>query len=107
MTDRLYTRAEKLEVVEHLIESHRWARYDDGVPEHGTWLILKSIASDIRANMSGAPNRTLQALAFQVNVALKAKSRIGYLELDHMQAVTECVIAHWAILQRSLEKFGR
>jgi hypothetical protein len=102
-----FTVEDQIGAVERLIEDLRWARNDPTVPEHRTYTILKSLATDLRARLDGASNRTLDALAFQVESATKAKARIGYVEVGHHQAVSECVMANWPVIKRALEDCNR
>ena len=106
MTARLYSNADKLAAVESVIEMLRWARDDDTVIEHDIWLKLKATAADLRARLDEAPGRTLDALAFQVNSALRAKARVGYIDVGHQQAIAEAFIAHWPVVSHALEKVG-
>jgi hypothetical protein len=96
---------EKLAAVERLIVDLRWARNDPALPEHKTLAALKAIALDLRGQHAGAPRRTLDALTFQINSAARSKARVGHVEIGHLQAVAECLTAHWSVVRQALERF--
>lgn len=95
---------DKLAAVERLIEDFRWARKDPAVPEHATYLALKAIATDLRAPKVEAKGRALQSLGFQVDAARAFKARIGYVEVGHMQAMAEALMAHWPAVKKALSR---
>ena len=95
--------AELLVEVEALIEDLRWARGDPAVPEHRKWLALKQMARDIRAR-STPPTRAVDAVIFQVQSGMKARTRLGFIDPGHHQAISEAVIAHWPTIRLALER---
>lgn len=94
---------EKIDVVETLIEEYRWARNVETAPEHRIYGALKEIATDLRAATPAARSKVVDALRFQVDSAKRGKARIGYMEIGHMQALAEAVLAHWAVIKLALE----
>ena len=104
MPEQIFTTADQLQVTETLIEGLRWARAaEPEPPERRIWLVLKSIAASLRGRAPDANQKTLRALSYHVRVALRGKARIGYLELGHMQALSENVIAHWPVIEAALK----
>ena len=96
------TVAEKLAIVEDLIVVFRWARHHPDEPAHRSWLALKEIASDLRAPLPETKTRALHALGVQVDVARRFRERVGYIEVGHMQAMAEALMAHWPAISRAL-----
>lgn len=100
-----FTDAEKLDFVERLIvhwrkEARAQLRADGGKD----WLILKSIAADLRAKSPDVKNRALFALGIQIENARAAKARLGYIEVGHMQAMAEALMAHWPAVKKALSR---
>lgn len=103
MSGPSFTTEEKLAGVEHLIEIMRWARSNPGTPEHHSRELLKAIARDLRAQLHGAPLRTMNSLEYRVETARRQKARIGYCEISVLQSIGEDVLADWPVLRRALE----
>src|SRR5258708_7672517 len=73
-----FTTAEKLAVVEHLIEDFRWARKDPAVPEHHTHAVLCAIAVDLRARLPDSAGEDLAALERRLDAVTASKTALGY-----------------------------
>jgi hypothetical protein len=106
VTNRMvYTDAEKLEVVEMILDRTRSAHPGGKIiPPQGVEVeILKSICVDLRMRSAAPSNKVLDALAFQINSAMKARVRLGYVEVGHYQAIAEALILHWPTVRVALE----
>jgi hypothetical protein len=104
VTQKMFTDEQKLKALETIIEDEREvARALGHRNDDEETLILKAICADIRSKSPAAINKTLDALAFQVNSATNSKARIGHVDVGHLQAVAECVIAHWEVIRLALE----
>ena len=101
MSDHQLTDAEKIYVVESIIEDLKArAPFDTRLPE------LKKLATFLRAQRPSSVPKVLEALEFQVCSALRSKARLGYIEVGHWQAIAEGLLAHWPVVRKALEKFG-
>lgn len=100
------TSAEKLALIEDMIERFRWARSAPSAPEHGVWLKLKAIASDMRAVLGDA-NPVRLALEHQINAAARHKARIGFITIGQHQAIAEALMAHWSVVDIALRRDSR
>jgi hypothetical protein len=98
------TAAQKLAEIERMIEDLRWVRRTPGTPEGLSYRVLKAVALDLRAR-SQPSTQVFEALDFQVRSALKAKARLGYIEMGNHQAVSEALLAHWSTVSAALERF--
>ena len=95
---------EKIAAIERMIEEGRHARSSPDESTHRAWLVLKSIAADLRAQRPQAPSAALQSLEFQVDSARRWKARIGFVDIGHHQAVSECLLANWTVVRKALER---
>lgn len=102
---RAVTPAEKLAIVEALIEAHRWARSDPAVPEHRTWEALKAIAADLRADEPRVASKALETLDYRIDRARQQKARLGYYEIGHLQGIAEELIGRWPVVRKALERY--
>lgn len=98
-----FTDAEKLEVIEHFIQQWRPARSSDISGERETYLILKAIASDLRARKPAAPGRARDRLARAITDAKDLKVETGY-RLKDMRRIAETVISEWPVIRAALEQ---
>jgi len=102
---RPYTIEEKLSVVEFLIEQLRDSRHELGAPNRGRYLILKSVAADLRARIPGEP----LAACFELDEAIRAADAsktvpLGY-EIGKLRRIAEILIGRWPVVRQALEKF--
>lgn len=101
------TYAQKLAVVEGLIEDFRWARPEDAkvdYPEdHETYHALKEIASDIRAAAEHASCPVLRDLSVAIGGAHASKTKFGYAT-GSLVAIGQYVIGRWPVIRRALER---
>lgn len=101
------TYAQKLAVVEGLIEDFRWARPEDAkidFPEdHETYHALKEIAVDIRASAARAGCPVLRDLSVAVGGAHASKTKLGYAT-GSLVAIGQYVIGKWPVIRRALER---
>lgn len=102
----MFTIEEKLAGVEGLLETLRWARSQPGTPEHQTRELLKAIARDLRAQLPGAPLRTMTSLEYRVRNACRQKARLGYIEISALQGIGEEVVGQWPLLRLALVRMG-
>lgn len=92
MTVRNYTTAEKLSVIENIIQH----------PSEGDEVeVLKAIAQDLRGRMNGAPSATLVGIERVVVAAARSRASPG-----HMIALAQETLRRWPTLKQSLELFG-
>lgn len=92
---------EKIKVVERFIDGMRHAR-DPNDADHRTYLIMKQVAQDMRAQLQETSHGVLNALGRQVEAARRQKARIGFVEVGQLQAVAEGTMAHWPAIRRAL-----
>jgi hypothetical protein len=101
-----YTDAEKLEVIELLIEERRAARnsaFESRFREQ--WMILKAIAADIRGRQPSSVSRARDLLREAIDGAERSKLRdLGY-ENGKLRQIAELTIGLWPTLQQALEQF--
>jgi|SRR5579863_821963 len=106
MADRLFTDREKLEVVEHFIEQWRPARSSSICGERETYLILKSIADDLRARDRKRATEIVRALQKAIDGAHAKKTRLGW-EIGTLRHIAEFVIGKWPVIRTALNNFER
>jgi alkyl hydroperoxide reductase subunit AhpC len=97
-----FTDAEKLETVEFFIEQLRIAKTDRG-GDHEIFLILKSIAADIRGRAPNAPGRARDRLQRAIDAAQASKTS-GYA-IPAVRRIAETVISEWPTIRQALEQF--
>lgn len=106
MADRLFTDREKLEVVEHFIEQWRPARSSSICGERDTYLILKSIADDLRARDRKRATETVRLMQKAIDNAYARKTGLGF-EIGSLRSIAEVVIGKWSTIRTSLEHFEK
>jgi hypothetical protein len=101
MKTEYFSPTAKLAVLENIIVA---MRYKPAVKltSHDV-AIIKQIADDVRATIAEKQSQVTEALAFQVQSALKCKARLGYIDVGHQQAVANGLLAHWPVVRRALE----
>lgn len=96
---------EKLAAVERLIEEFRWARNDPLNAEHATFITLKAIAADLRAQEPEAKSTALRELERRIEAVNNAKAH-GYIG-GAMIGVGEELIGRWPVVRLALERFEK
>ncbi len=92
MTTKAFTTAEKLAVIENIIEN----------PSPGDDVdVLKSIARDLRGRLDGTPSVALAEMDRVVVAALRSRAAPG-----HMIALGQETLRRWPTVKQSLELFG-
>jgi len=99
-----FTKQEKIEVVEHFITQWRPARSSSIEGERDTYLILKAIAADLRADAPGRASDTALKIEKEIANAERRKTPSGY-EPGSLRAVAELVIGRWKTIRAALEHF--
>lgn len=99
----IFDTAEKLGVIEHLIERYRWAKNQPRSDEHHTFEVLKAIALDLRAREPGTAEKVIVEMERRINAALAGSTALG-LPSGALIAVGQETIARWATLRQGLEK---
>jgi hypothetical protein len=97
-----FTLDEKLEVIETFITQWRCAR-NGATGERDVFLILKAIASDIRARKPAAPGRARDRLSRAISDAKDLKVETGYRVKD-LRKIAEIVIGEWPVIRTALEQ---
>lgn len=96
-----YTDREKLETVEYLIELWRPGRSSSIESERATYLILKSIADEIRARDPLLSDDTLNKLERAIGNARKNRVQQTYSS-GNLREIAELVIGKWAVIREAL-----
>lgn len=97
-----FTDTEKLEVIEDFCNQWRCARNSTS-GDRDVYLILKAIASDIRARRPQAPSRARDRLSRAISTAKDLKVDTGYRVRD-LRAIAEIAIGEWPVIRRALEQ---
>lgn len=100
-----FTVAEKIEVVDNLIESLRWTRSERATRSHVTYLILKAIAADLRGRAPEAAGEAQKSLYRRIEAAKRANNGRHY-DPGMMFGIAEELIGRWATVEQALERFG-
>lgn len=100
--------AQKLAIVEGLIEDFRWAsrgaektKYPE---ELKTYNVLREIAADIRAASEKAHHPLYHGLRDLVEKGRATKTAAGYTA-GALVTIAQYVLGHWPVLRRVLEDF--
>lgn len=102
----MITTADKLEVVEKLIEDFRWGgRPDPESEEYRSYEVLKAIAADLRGRMETAPTIAEVELERRITRFRDSKTPLGYATGPTQALATE-VVARWPVIRQALERFG-
>jgi hypothetical protein len=96
---------DKISAIELLIEDLRWARGEDGVPEHRTYWALKAVAEDLRARQRHTRVKAMDDLETALRAANASKSSNGY-EMAKLRFVAETFIGHAAVVRQAMEQFA-
>ena len=103
MTLRLFTTAEKLDLVEQMIGTLRVSAQTDADIERIH--ILKAIASDLRGRMTQAPSAALYQLERRLASVARSRTRLGHSQ-GALIGVAEELMGRWPTVKQALEKFG-
>lgn len=101
-----YTDREKLETVEYLIELWRPGRSSSIESERATFLILKSIADDIRGRDRERATETMTKLERAIGNARKSMFRGAYPS-GNLREIAEIVIGKWTTIREALASYGK
>ena len=96
-----FTDQEKLETIEFFIEQWRVARNSE-TGERDIYLILKSIAKDIRGRESQSISGTRILLEGAINRSLEAKTEHGY-QFGNLKQIAELTIGLWPTIRQALD----
>lgn len=100
-----FTLAEKIAVLDNLIEEFRWARSKPEIPEHVTYSTLKAISADMRARLGSAPSVAEHEIGRRITAVRQAKTINGNLT-GAIMALGQEVHARWPLVQQALNRFG-
>jgi hypothetical protein len=103
MSLRLFTTIEKLGLIEALIQDFRYGAQNPS--SENRLAVLKSIASDLRGRLEGAPSVALVDLEARVVAAVRSKTASGYSS-HTLRGAGEGLMARWPTIKQALEKFG-
>lgn len=103
MTMRLFTTAEKLGVVEAMIEDMR--RQASGDDDFERLAVLRSVASDLRARFAGAPSAALAELERRMAAVARAKNEHRH-DGTAVLGLGQELVSRWAVVKQALERFG-
>lgn len=100
----MFTDTERIVVIERLIQDFRWARNDDKVPEHQTYVVLKEIALELRSRSPNVVGAAQTVLADRIDRALASRTPIG-LDRGLLTALAQEVIRFRSTILQALKKF--
>ncbi len=100
-----FTLAEKIFVIDGLIEGVRWARMRPELGEHITYATLKAIAADLRARHGESPNVTEVEIGRRIEAVRQAKCVNGNLDAA-ISSLGREVYSRWAVVRHALGRFG-
>lgn len=95
-----FTAAEKLKLLELMIEQTRAARNPEH-ESHTAHLILRALARDVRASMTEQRAESLRVLSEHVDRARRSRARLGYLDVTVQQAIAAALLAHWPAVEQA------
>lgn len=98
MTDMI-TLEQKIKFVEGLLIAER--RY-----ERSRNPILKAIAADLRARLSGAPSRARVALWKKLETVKRTKVKTQQYDDGQMISLAHEIVGQWPVVDQALERFG-
>jgi len=101
-----FTTEEKLEVIEHFIVQWRPGRSSGIEGERDTFLILKSIAADLRAQQPARKGEVLTELSKLVDIAnIHRDPATKNYTPGRLQRVAHFVMGSWPVIRKALEQF--
>ena len=101
-----FTTEEKIEVLEHFIVQWRPGRSSGIEGERETFLILKAIAADLRAQRQDRKGQVLTELSKLVQLAdLHRDPETKNYTPGRLQRVAHFVMGSWPVLRQALEQF--
>lgn len=101
-----FTPAEKREVIEHFIVQWRLGRASGIEGERDTYLILKAIAADYRAQEPARKERVLIELSKLVDLAdIHRDPATKNYTPGRLQRVAHFVMGSWPVIRKALEQF--
>lgn len=103
MTMRLFTTAEKLGVVDAMIDDLR--RDAAGDDDFERLAVLRSVAADLRARLAGAPCVALTELERRMAAVARSKTALGH-DNGALVGLGQEIIARWPCVKQALERFG-
>lgn len=106
MALRSFSIEEKLAAVCEEIDRARVARRDPGSTAHHHYLVLKSVAADLRARIDPTRCEALGEFERAITRMIRSKTALGY-GIGQKMAVADVLINRWPLVSQALEQFGR